>query len=178
MRPSELKLTDFDFATHGLAVERARGAGISFTTLSEEDTEENRRKLWELVVLTDRDVPFDVPHPDQPFDRFEDELNAPHALLDCLVIAKDGDRYVGYTMIGRRTAERVLTWGTGVHPNYRGRGLAFAIKVRSAQLVKERGYTVMRTFNHDNNPAMLAVNTRLGYVPMPELVMFVKPLAG
>lgn len=176
MRESELKLAEFDFDKHGAALDRMADEGITFTTLAEEDTEENRWKLYELVVLTDRDVPFDVPHPDEPFDRFRNDLDAPHCLRDCLVIARDGERYAGYTMLGRRSPERVLTWGTGVHPVYRGRGLAFAIKVRSAQLARDRGYQAMRTYNHRNNPAMLAVNNRLGYTPLPELVNFVKPL--
>jgi GNAT superfamily N-acetyltransferase len=177
MRPSELDLTRFDFALHGKAIERASACGIRFTTLAEEDSDKNRHKLWELTTLTVRDIPFDVPHPDEPFDRFQDQIDAPHCLRDCLVIAADDDRYVGCTVVGRKSPERVLTWTTGVHPDYRGRGLAFAMKVRSAQLVAERGYTIMRTFNHHNNPAMLAVNTRLGYVPLPELIFLVKTLA-
>jgi hypothetical protein len=34
----------------------------------------------------------------------------------------------------------------------------------------------MRTSNHTNNPPMLAVNNRLGFVPQPEAVFFVKQL--
>jgi hypothetical protein len=34
----------------------------------------------------------------------------------------------------------------------------------------------MQTFNHVNNPAMLAVNTRLGYRPLPESIIFRKKL--
>ena len=48
--------------------------------------------------------------------------------------------------------------------------------MRSALLARDRGYTVMRTLNHVDNPAMRAVNKRLGYVPLQELVMFTKRL--
>lgn len=177
MREAELRLTDFDFAGQAQAIQRCTDAGITLTTLAEEDTPENRIKLWELSNLTVRDIPFDVPHPDESFDRFEDMIDSSQCLRDALVIAKHGDEYVGLSILGRQTADRAFTWTTGVHSNWRNRGIALALKVRSVELARDRGYTAMRTFNHRNNPAMLAVNTRLGYVPLPEVIFFVKTLS-
>ena len=151
-------------------------SGIVLTTLAEEDNEANRRKLWELSNLTRHDVPHDVIE-DQPFEIFTDLLDRPEALPGCLLIARQGDRYVGFSLLVHQTPERALTGMTGVHRDFRNRGIALAMKVRSARLARNRGYKAMRTFNHVNNPAMLAVNTRLGYAPLPESITFRKDLA-
>jgi GNAT superfamily N-acetyltransferase len=164
-----------DFARFAGAEERIAADGIVLTTLAEEDNEANRGKLWELSNLTRHDVPHDVGE-DQPFEIFTDLLDRPEALPDCLVIAQKGDRYVGFSLLVHQTPERALTGMTGVHRDFRNRGIALAMKVRSARLARKRGYKAMRTFNHVNNPAMLAVNTRLGYAPLPQSIMFRKDL--
>jgi GNAT superfamily N-acetyltransferase len=176
MRESELALTSLGADLDEQAANLARSAGISLVTLAEEDTPDNRTKLWKLSVLTEKDIPFDEPHPEEPFEQFERILNSPLVLKDNLVIAKDGDDYVGLSLLGRQTAQKAFTWTTGVHPSYRGRGVAKAIKYRSAALARQHGFAVMRTFNHVNNPAMLAVNVGMGYVPLPEVVSFVRDL--
>ncbi len=175
MRPSELRLAEMDFDAWTEAEERVARNGIVLTTLADEDSEANRRKVWELNNLTRHDVPHEAVE-DHPFELFQDLLSRPEALPDCLVIARDGDQYVGFTLLVHQTPEQALTGMTGVRRDYRNRGIALAMKVRSAQLAARRGYKVMRTFNHVNNPAMLAVNTRLGYVPLPQAIMFVKDL--
>jgi hypothetical protein len=43
--------------------------------------------------------------------------------------------------------------------------------------VRERGYHVMHTSNHTNNPPMLKVNDRLGFEAKPQVVFVVKALA-
>jgi GNAT superfamily N-acetyltransferase len=175
MRPSELRLNDLDFTRFAGAEERIAEDGIVLTTLAEDDKEANRLKLWELSNLTRHDVPHDVIE-DQPFEIFTDLLDRPEALPDCLVIARKGDRYVGFSLLVHQTPERALTGMTGVHRDFRSRGIALAMKVRSARLARSRGYKAMRTFNHVNNPAMLAVNTRLGYAPLPQSIIFRKDL--
>ncbi|MBV9280545.1 MAG: GNAT family N-acetyltransferase [Chloroflexi bacterium] len=175
MRPSKLALATFDPEQHRDAAARAAATGVTFTTLRRDPSEADLRKLWGLVTLAERDVPHhDTPRPDEPFERFRQRLAAPHILRDCLVIARDGDDYVGFTIVGHDGAERAHTMMTGVHPAYRNRGIATELKIRCAILLKRHGYKTMRTFNHVTNPAMLAVNTRLGYVPLPEVVIFVK----
>lgn len=177
MRPSELRIDDLDFDSWADAEARPVDQGITFTTLAEEDSEQSRRKLWELSNLTARDVPHDT-HEDQSFEIFSDLLDRPEARPDCLVIAKDGDQYVGFTLLVHQTDERALTGMTGVRRDYRNRGIALALKLRCARLARKRGYTAMRTFNHVNNPSMLAVNTRLGYRPLPEVIAYRKELKG
>lgn len=175
MRMSEQSLDTFDPDAYAAAEAKATAAGITFTTLAEADTEENRRKLWEVNSVADRDVPT-TSHEDTPFEEFQQQLDRPECLRDCLVIARHGDDYVGYTILSHRRPERAFIEMTGVHPDWRNHGIATAVKVRSALLARAKGYKAIRTFNHVNNPAMLAVNRRLGYQPLPEGIIFVKTL--
>jgi len=174
MRPSELRIDEMDFEQWRAAETRVETSGITLTSLAEIDSDETRRKLWQLSELTRRDIPHHGPYEEFPFEQFTGLLDRPEALPDCLVIARDGDRFVGSTTLIHQTPDRALTGLTGVDPEYRGRGVALAIKVRCAELARKRGYRKMHTFNHVNNPAMLAVNDRLGYVALPQAILFEK----
>jgi GNAT superfamily N-acetyltransferase len=175
-RPSELTLANLDEELLQGAEERVAAQGISLVALTEDDTDENRRKLWELHNLTVRDVPLDSPALEHPFERFQEWLDAPMCRRDCTVIAKRGEELVGFTILNGATLERAGTAMTGVHPAYRGRGIALAVKARSARLARDAGFRAMRTTNHLGNAPMLAVNRRLGYQPLPEIIVMVKRL--
>ncbi len=70
-----------------------------------------------------------------------------------------------------------LEWGfTGVHPDWQGRGIATALKVRSLAVAKAQGMEQMQTENHEDNAAMLAINRKLGFVMDPVEVNCVRRL--
>lgn len=176
MRESELQLEDLGPELEAEAQERAAKAGIVLTTLAADDSPETRKKLWQLSLVTDRDIPFDTVHADEPYERFEVMLANPLLLPEALVIARHEDGFVGFSILAKQRSDRAFTWSTGVHPDFRGRGVARAMKTYSAAIARRLGFTVMRTFNHTNNPAMLAVNTAMGYKPLPEVVFLVKKM--
>lgn len=83
-------------------------------------------------------------------------------------IAADGERIVGFTTMYTTTVPGLFDIGfTGVDREYRGRGVALALKVRGAQVAMRFGATALRTGNDSRNAAMLAVNQKLGYVRLP-----------
>ncbi len=67
---------------------------------------------------------------------------------------------------------------TGVHPDWRGRGIATALKVRCLSEAKRRDIGRMETENHDDNGAMIAVNRKLGLIFTTPEVACIKRLAG
>jgi GNAT superfamily N-acetyltransferase len=71
-------------------------------------------------------------------------------------IMQCSDHYVAYT-----SAERSNQTGTAVHPAYRGRGIATALKAYDLHRCILDGQTYFETSSA--NPAMLKVNERLGY---------------
>jgi RimJ/RimL family protein N-acetyltransferase len=53
---------------------------------------------------------------------------------------------------------------TGVDPAFRGRGVAVALKLRTIEFAQRNGYERISTWVESNNPSMLAVNEKLGFV--------------
>ena len=64
--------------------------------------------------------------------------------------------------------ERAYQWGTLVRPDHRGHRLGLAVKVANLRRlqVSQPGVSTVVTFNADVNAPMVAVNDRLGFVPV------------
>ena len=79
--------------------------------------------------------------------------------------AWEGERLVGLTAIAVRDPARgrLNTWFTGVDRDYRGRGLATALKTAQAFAVRDAGWRTIVTQNMEGNDAILSANDRLGF---------------
>ena len=81
----------------------------------------------------------------------------------------DGE-LVAYTdlVVTEHESERGYQWGTLVRPDHRGHRLGLAVKVANVRLLQETHpqITTVVTFNADVNAPMVAVNERLGFVPV------------
>jgi RimJ/RimL family protein N-acetyltransferase len=97
-------------------------------------------------------------------------------LEDVSVVAYDGETIAGFTMTGKRQSQDGYTWMTGVGRDYRGRGLATAIKVEALSRAKAKGLRALFTTNDEPNKAMREINAKLGYQPLPAYVQLEKPL--
>jgi len=71
---------------------------------------------------------------------------------------------------------RAANMFTGTLRDYRGRGLALAVKLGSIRWAAENGVTSIVTTNDETNAAMLAVNRRLGYRPSGRRVDYLRNL--
>ena len=158
--PSALDLAAFDPTRFNDAVRRVEAQGIRLRTYAQlGDSLRYRRSLYELEQAARASQPFREVGPYIPasFETWEREFAGwdPKAIF--LAVAAPGDAWVG-VVTG-------LEWYfTGVHPDWRGRGLATALKVRCLAEAKRRGMTLTETENHEDNAAMLAVNRKLGFV--------------
>ena len=66
---------------------------------------------------------------------------------------------------------------TAVRPAWRRRGIATAIKRATIAWAIDHGLEALETGNDETNAPMRAVNARLGYRPLPDVVGYRGPLA-
>jgi ribosomal protein S18 acetylase RimI-like enzyme len=143
-------------------------AGVEFSTLEQElrDDPECYMKLYELVQTAFRDVPIPDTPTDTPYDQWlAFEMKNPNLIPQAYMIAKDGNKYVGTSVVWRLKKEpRSLYQGlTGVLREYRGKGIAVALKLRVLDFARKNGFDNIRTFNASTNEGMLSINMKLGF---------------
>ncbi len=183
MWESRLDLLTADPAKFARYLEKASKGGITFTTLAEEQRqgEESLRKLHELVLLISADMPRESAFTPFSYEQWEAlSLRNPRLLPDGYMIAKDGPKPVGLSNVLRNeTAPHVLSQDdTGVRREYRGRGIATALKLKVIEYGKKNGYVRLETWNDSNNAPMLAVNTKLGFKRQVGWIMMEKILSS
>ena len=176
---TELDVSSLDFDAYQALFERLTERGISISTwselLGEPDAE---RQLHRLMNVTQRDVPGQDEPTDQGFDdwvqSYSDEN--PDFLPDTLVVARDGDRWLGMSQIWASQASDDIyyTGFTGVRREARRQGLATALKVASISGLPAASPgspgPFVRAQNEENNP-MLQINLRLGFEPRPAALL-------
>ena len=178
---AHLDVSKFDFSPFREHLERVKKTGITITTLAEEKKSSRDwfSKIYELHNLLMTDVPSSSPYtpvPREHFQRFF--IENPDLLPDAFFIAKDGDLYVGESFVFRVPAEPGhLSQGlTGVRREYRGKGLALALKLHVIKYAQERGYTLIKTWNDTENLPILTLNEKLGFVRQPAWIEYEKVL--
>ncbi|MBX7134073.1 MAG: GNAT family N-acetyltransferase [Fimbriimonadaceae bacterium] len=164
---SFLDLDTFNVTDHRAVLDRLASEGIAIEPYHESgDTESARRRLYEISCLTEPDVPGAVPGHEWSFEEFQaDILDRVGMVKPAFLIAVYGERWVGMSTVSQQSSGALMNDFTGVIPEFRGRGIALALKVRTLEHAKEIGARTMRTYNDSLNAPMLAVNRKLGYQP-------------
>ena len=88
-------------------------------------------------------------------------------------VAVAGDEVAGFaklSLLPDRT-DRAFHDLTGVRRNWRGRGIAAALKRTQIAWAKEQGYTSLQTANEVRNEPIRRLNERYGYVVEPGVVI-------
>lgn len=178
--PFMLDIRTFEMERHRAALDRMKAQGITITTLAQECHNDPAclQKLYELHTQITRAIPLpEHPHPEPGLDWFERySRSSPSALPEAYFIAKHGTRYVGESSMQRldHAPHELHQKTTGVHTDYRGCGIALALKVATIQYALEQGYTHISTAVESNNPSMLAINAKLGFTKAPGMIVFEK----
>jgi mycothiol synthase len=155
--------------------------GLQITTLAQELA---RGADW-LPPLHQlyRAVAGDVPIPLHPYPApgpewlAEQALGLPESLPDAFFIVRDGKRYVGMSYLHRdEEPNQLMQRITAIHAEYRGRGMALALKLKTIAYAQQHGFHAIHTAVESNNPSMLAINAKLGFVRGPGLVLFEKSI--
>ena len=178
---SRLDVTTAELSQFNRYQENATKEGITFTTLAEEQRkgQDALRKIHELVQLIQADMPREAAFTPITYEQWEAlSLRNPRLLADGYFIAKDGSKYIGMSNVLRNeTTPQVLSQDdTGVIREYRGRGIAIALKLKITEYAQNHGYSTIKTWNDSTNAPMLAVNTKLGFKRQVGLIMMEKTL--
>jgi mycothiol synthase len=176
---SRLDLPSFDLSR--FAGRWALPAGIEVVSLAEElrRDSDSIQGLYELDCEISPDEPRPDPYTRPSFEMFHDRvLKSPDSSPESILLAREGSRYVGLTELYRNVAipTDLRTGFTGVRREYRGRGLAFALKLRAIDWAKRSGYKSIRTWNSTLNAPMLGINVKLGFARQPAWITFGKDL--
>ena len=178
-----IDLHAFDPAQWDERARKPKDRGIRFAALDElrrgkdEATfEDLLRRIYEVEAEAWEDVPIATPMPHWPFDVFRRlMLEGPGSALDLDIVAFDGDAVVGLTSSYRSEGGKKGGTGfTGTRRSYRGRGIAFALKVDVLTRAKASGIRWMLTTNDEPNKPMRGINYALGYEPLPANIQLEK----
>ncbi|WP_213371764.1 GNAT family N-acetyltransferase [Mesobacillus boroniphilus] len=162
----ELDVNQFNYAKYANIVERVAKSGIQFTTLADLTGEDSESKLYELCVETSKDNPgqySSLP----PFEQWRKEfLPEDNSRKQWVFLAVDGERFVGLTQLFSTEDDAVFyTNYTGVQKDYRGRGIAKALKLLSIDTAIKSGAHTMTTDSEEQNAPMQHINRSFGYIP-------------
>ncbi|MFZ5824621.1 MAG: GNAT family N-acetyltransferase [Bacillota bacterium] len=169
---STLSLPDFDPTPFRESVEAVKSSGIRFTTLAAETKDGDRvaaiRRYYDFSSSLVKDIPGQADRPTYPWEPYlEWVLTDPNWKDELVLLAANGDRWVALCQLAPQHSGAIYNGLTAVDREYRGRGVALAIKVWSLEIAKSLGAPYIRTNNHSVNEPMLAVNRKLGYAPLP-----------
>lgn len=141
--------------------------GIRFFTYADEPCEP---ALYELAKRNAVDLPGYDPSADYPsIDEWRKRwLEDPDSPLDCIILAAVNETLVGVIRMGMyNESGDMKTWHTSVAREHRGKGIAVALKILALHTAKRYGARALLTDNDSTNTAILRVNEKLGFQPLP-----------
>ena len=181
------KVWELDFKKHGKrllaeaaeARQKMKGEEIELLPLADWPGDETIKRLHELNEAAVKDIPSSYPILPQTLDNFIDRMKAPDLLDDRLWLARHGNRPVAMSFLRFPPVRgHVWTGFTCSDPEYRGRGIARAVKLQSLAQAVELGVPFVRTDNDSENAPMLHINEALGYHSRPGFASFVKRVSN
>lgn len=174
---SSLDLTTLPGDSGERGLEILRNQGLELQVLrpgSPEDPELG--PLYGLFHEAQLDEPMTAIYGVDPESLFRSRFSDSAFQRGAAFIATDGEQFAGYTQILWTEGGDLWNEFTGTARAYRGRGLAYAVKLLATDWARQQGGTILRTYNHSTNAPMLAVNRKLGYRPKPAWVTAAKEL--
>ncbi|HZU12454.1 MAG TPA: GNAT family N-acetyltransferase [Chloroflexota bacterium] len=178
-RPSRLDVSRANLARSDERERALATEGILIRTLAETGftDQEMLRRIMLLAHEAGSDIPGSPPRPSPDFDRWLADLTTnPNKSPDRFWIAFEGDQPVGVAWLGAIAGEHADNGLTGVARSHRGRGVARALKGRTVHWARDNGIHYIHTANNVANAPMLAINTDLGYQPLPEEIEMEKEI--
>ena len=165
------------------AARRVADSDIVLTTYAHELARRGdafARAVYEADCVFSRDEPT-VEDNTEPmsFERFAAlQLDAPEALHDGHFLALHHHQIVGVSRLNgdARRSDVLHQDLTATHRDYRGRGIAQALKLRTVQFARARGYREIHTSNESTNAPMIHINDAIGFRRDAPLIIFQRQL--
>lgn len=146
-----------DVARSGLPID-----GLVISSLAERpDLGDAADELWRVGL---DDVPSALRFSSDAVPSLTDEMYAGGDRTHAILALDPGDRVVGLAMLVRTVDPAVAGHRmTATARDWRGRGVAHALKVESIRWAAANGVTRLQASNDSENAPMKAINDRLGY---------------
>lgn len=177
-RHSRLSVSEANLAgTKGIE-ERLKPEGIEIKLLSDIGLDDGfLRRLHAMEHEAEKDIPSAEEWTMAEFDTWKTWLlDAPGHSASHTWVAVVRDRPVGVAALQRSNETTAYNGLTATAREFRGKGLAKAMKRRQVEWCREQGITHIFTSNDIDNAPMLAVNIGLGYKPVPNNIELFKDL--
>lgn len=176
---SVLDLKSFDPAKFAGAYDRVREGGLRLVMYQGSDLSEAvLQQIYDLDRIATPDVPiWDAGMTFPSYEQYRKEfVESPDPFV--VALALDGEKAVGVSAVWFSTTpgKSAGVGYTGVYKEYRGRGIAQAVKLMTIEEAIRRGAPRMRTNNDPDNPPMLAVNVKMGFQFIPGPRQMIKAL--
>jgi mycothiol synthase len=153
--------------------------GVTLATLAgRDDLEQGMYRVGSDGIA---DIPSVDPYDAGGFAAWRNaELEKPGLTRECSVVALAGGDVAGFALLVRDEARPDVAEHemTAVAREWRGRGLAAAMKARQIELARDAGLAALEAMNEERNAAILALNGRLGYRRVTAHVQVRGPLSG
>jgi GNAT superfamily N-acetyltransferase len=139
------------------------------------------RGIYDVAVDAYADIPGAE---DDEMESFEDwlahDMQGSGDRPEATFVAVAGDDVVGYAKFSLTAARPTIAKHdmTGVKRNWRGRGVARALKCAQIAWAIQSGFEQLETSNEQRNTPIRSLNTQLGYRTMPGRVLMEGPLAA
>ncbi len=178
---SVLDLSRFDATRLEPTLTKVEAEGVVLKDLASEikNDPDAGRKLFDLEMGVNDDVPNVVKSEPLTYDEYAMIiLQSPIFLHNGCFVAKAGGRYVGSSNLMKGGLDGRMAQGfTAVRKEYRGRGIALALKLSVANYAANHGAKFLRTSNDSANAPILGLNRKIGFVQMHAWPIFEKELA-
>ena len=156
---SHLDVQAFDYEAFRPLAHKLEANGIRFIPYAALNDPAREEKLLALHRQVEADVPFYEPIIPQAFD----DIRQTHIPDESCFVALGGDQIIGMACLNTKAPDHLQNGLTGVHPDYRNRGIATVLKALVADFAKKQGHDDINAAGSGENQAMLQVNRRLGY---------------
>jgi mycothiol synthase len=160
--------------------EKLNHASIHLRSLTQlRDGWDTAKQFYDLYITLERDAPRADEHfIAQSFEEFSaNQYDSPSSFPEGVTFAVKEDELIGLNILYRDSHSSVVHNGlTGVRREFRGLGLALALKLEGIRVALAHGSEGITSYNASTNTAILRLNEKLGFERSPATLEWRKNL--